>query len=104
MIKKIKGTLEIDVERGVVYFHADELQSYGLTPLRIQGLITPIDIRRMIDLNLAGQSQFTAQETIASIIASIRAAEIIGVEFGYKCCEDGLSIQAAILKALEARK
>lgn len=38
MIVKIRGELEIDQERGVVYFHAgraDTAEKYGVTPLRL---------------------------------------------------------------------
>ncbi len=34
----IKGQLEIDAERGVIYFHTEK----GRTKLRIQGLPVPI--------------------------------------------------------------
>ena len=38
-IIKIKGELEIDTERGVVYFHSEET---GHSPLRISNLPTPV--------------------------------------------------------------
>lgn len=89
IIKK-RGTLEIDVERGVVYFHADELQSYGQTPLRIQGLVTPIDTRRMIDLNL------THQNTNVACYAA---------EFAFRCQEKGMNLEATLaeLKKIQER-
>ncbi len=39
--KKIAGQLEIDAERGVIYFHSAET---GITALRISGLPTPIPV------------------------------------------------------------
>ncbi len=39
MNTKIKGELEIDHERGVIYFHNEE----GCTTLRLCNLPTPID-------------------------------------------------------------
>jgi hypothetical protein len=39
---KIKGELEIDEERGVIYFHADLDQGVCPTPLRICRLPRPI--------------------------------------------------------------
>lgn len=36
---KIKGELEVDTERGVIYFHSNET---GTTVLRISALPTPI--------------------------------------------------------------
>jgi hypothetical protein len=48
MTTSICGTLEIDHDRGVVYFHADEKDYHGITqsvcptPLRICSLPTPI--------------------------------------------------------------
>lgn len=45
----ISGQLEIDVDRGVIYFHSDE----GMTKLRIAGLPTPIDPNEyMIDIGI----------------------------------------------------
>ena len=38
---KIEGQLEIDTERGVIYFHSNET---GWSKLRICGLPTPIPI------------------------------------------------------------
>lgn len=46
----IMGSLEIDAERGVIYFHSDE----GTTKLRISGLPKPIDpAEYMLDIGIA---------------------------------------------------
>jgi hypothetical protein len=51
----IKGTLEVDEERGVIYFHTDDqymINGYGTqTPLRIQGLPAPIVSTKQMDIN-----------------------------------------------------
>lgn len=51
MSVSIKGELEIDVERGVVYFHPHEGKLAGGSLLRIEGLPTPIRIDGLIDIN-----------------------------------------------------
>ena len=54
MTTKIHGELEIDHERGVVYFHSEK----GYTALRIQGIPTPIPSKEqhytqpMLDINV----------------------------------------------------
>ena len=53
----INGTLEIDHERGVIYFHADEVETKTWevpTPLRLCGLPRPIpEIHgRMLDITV----------------------------------------------------
>ena len=52
MIIKIKGEIEIDQERGVIYFHSEE---EGHTPLRICRLPIPIpdpsDYGEMLDIS-----------------------------------------------------
>lgn len=45
----ISGILEIDADRGVIYFHSDE----GTTKLRISGLPKPIDpAEYMLDIGV----------------------------------------------------
>lgn len=49
--KKIKGELEIDSERGAIYFHSEKT---GTTVLRMQGLPAPIKLDRIIlDMNFS---------------------------------------------------
>ncbi len=47
----IKGELEIDQERGVIYFHAYEGNLKGLSQLRISQLPTPVPTRRFLDIS-----------------------------------------------------
>lgn len=47
----IEGQLEIDVERGVIYFHAAEGPLKDCSLLRISGLPTPIKTDGLIDIN-----------------------------------------------------
>jgi hypothetical protein len=46
----IKGELEIDSERGVIYFHALEGQFAGATVLRICSLPKPIPTDEQLDI------------------------------------------------------
>lgn len=50
MNTKIDGQLEIDINRGVVYFHSKD----GITKMRIQGLPYPmkIDDLPMLDIGI----------------------------------------------------
>jgi len=51
----IEGQLEVDHDRGVIYFHcSDEKQAgeFGVTPLRICGLPKPIP-KAQLDVTLA---------------------------------------------------
>lgn len=48
---QIQGQLEIDIERGVIYFHPSEGPLAGCTLLRISGLPTPIQPEGLIDIN-----------------------------------------------------
>lgn len=52
----INGQLEIDSERGVVYFHASEGDLAGGTVLRINSLPTPIPLDRQLDITPEGRS------------------------------------------------
>lgn len=50
---KFIGELEVDAERGVIYFH--DTEHGGLTLLRIQGLPTPIpkpEIGKIVDVRV----------------------------------------------------
>ena len=58
---KIQGELEIDVDRGVIYFHADDdtvdyMKWGGVTLLRICNLPTPIPEECLDVTHLQGQS------------------------------------------------
>lgn len=46
----INGQLEIDAERGVIYFHAIEGELAGASVLRISQLPAPIPIDRQLDI------------------------------------------------------
>lgn len=48
MSYKIKGELEIDADRGVIYFHSESGQTIGQTLVRICKLPTPIPLYRSL--------------------------------------------------------
>jgi hypothetical protein len=50
MSVEIKGILEIDADRGVIYFHASEGPLTGVTQLRICRLPRPVPIDRELDI------------------------------------------------------
>lgn len=50
MSKMIEGVLEIDKERGVIYFHSTDDTTYGVTILRICRLPKPIPANVQIDI------------------------------------------------------
>jgi hypothetical protein len=56
---KINGELEIDSERGVIYFHPHEGPMVGASQLRIGGLPKDIPTNRQLDI-IVGQDSFTA--------------------------------------------
>ena len=50
MTTTIKGELEIDSDRGVIYFHAAEGKFLGTTVLRICSLPKPIPADKELDI------------------------------------------------------
>lgn len=67
-ITKIDGQLEIDHERGVIYFHPHNTAFAevfgGLTALRIQGLPSiPVKPKRMLDIRYVQTREYTSEDT-----------------------------------------
>ena len=53
----VRGYLEIDSDRGVIYFHTDDKEVAervgGITVLRICRLPTPVPLDKMLDVTLS---------------------------------------------------
>lgn len=80
---EMKGTLEVDENRGVTYFHPDELMPYGQTALRIQGLAPFKITKRMLDVNLQSVGQNTA---------------LMAAELAVRMTEEGHNLEAILDK------
>ena len=52
MTTKIKGQLEIDNQKGIIYFHANERKTAGSILLRIRRLPIPIPSDIMLDITM----------------------------------------------------
>jgi hypothetical protein len=59
---KIKGELEIDSERGVIYFHAMQGQFKGVTLMRICRLPAPIPVDKQLDITFDYGCDWTARQ------------------------------------------
>lgn len=61
MSQYIRGQLEIDHDRGVIYFHD---ANFGITKLRICNLPKPIPEHLQLDItHMVGTNWFTEKET-----------------------------------------
>lgn len=67
MTEKIKGELEIDRERGVVYFHATEeadLKRYGVVTILRICRIHPVRMRPGCPIDLTGSDRHHAEGAV----------------------------------------